>query len=60
MGLFKNEEEEKKLNIGDKVRVKNKEQQGIITGIEENMYTVLINEIMMMEQFEAEELEKYW
>lgn len=60
MGLFKNEEAENQFNVGDKVRVKDREQEGFITGKDGDLYTVLINNGAIIDKYEASELEKCW
>ena len=46
------------FEIGDVVRVKYREQEGVIIGIDGDYYTVSINDGQMVDSFEADELER--
>ncbi len=60
MGLYKTDEKYNELNIGDRVRIKTKEIEGIITGKNGQDYLVLLNNNIMIEKYTSEELEKIW
>lgn len=60
MGLYKTDEKDNELNIGDRVRIKTKEIEGIITGKNGQDYLVLLNNNIMIEKYTSEELEKIW
>lgn len=58
MALFNTEGSKNELNIGNRVRVKENNQEGFIMGQEENYYLVLIDTVI--ERYEVEKLEKCW
>lgn len=60
MGLYNTDEKENELNIGDRVRIRINEIEGIITGKDGNNYLVLLNNNAMIEKYTIEELEKIW
>lgn len=60
MGLFRTDEKDEELNIGDRVRLKVKNIEGFITGKDGQYYLVLLNDSAMIEKFTLEELEKIW
>ena len=60
MGLYKTDEKNNELNIGDRVRIKTTEIEGIITGKDGQVYLVLLNNNAMIEKYTLEELEKIW
>lgn len=60
MGLYKTDEKNNELNIGDRVRIKTDEIEGIITGKDGEVYLVLLNSNAMIEKYTLEELEKIW
>lgn len=53
MGFFDSE-----FKVGDKVRVKYREQEGFIIGKEGNYYIVSINNGRIVDSYEASQLEK--
>lgn len=60
MGLYKTDEKNNELNIGDRVRIKTDEIEGIITGKDGQVYLVLLNNSAMIEKYTLEDLEKIW
>lgn len=60
MGLFKTDEAENELRVGDRIRLKGTDREGIITGKEEGKFMVLMNDEFMISTYGEEELEKIW
>jgi hypothetical protein len=60
MGLYRTDEKDLELNIGDRVRIKTVEIEGIITGKDGQNYLVLLNNNAIIEKYTLEELEKIW
>lgn len=60
MGLFKNDEVENELRVGDRIRLKGTDREGFITGKEGDTYLVLMNDEIMINKYGEEELEKIW
>lgn len=60
MGLYKTDEKNNELNVGDRVRIKIAEIEGIITGKDGENYLVLLNDNAIIEKYTLEELEKIW
>ena len=60
MGLYKTDEKENGLNIGDRVRIKAEGIEGFITGTDGKNYLVLINNSATIEKYTLDELEKIW
>ncbi len=58
MGLFSSSNKE--FNIGDKVRVKYREQEGYIIDKNGDLYMVSINDGQYVDSYEANDLEKCW
>ena len=56
--LFSNSNE--KFEVGDKVRVKYRDQEGYIISRSGDLYMVSINNGQIVESFEASDLEKCW
>ena len=56
--LFSNNTSE--LKIGDRVRVKNRGQEGYIIDKNGNLYMVSINNGQIIDSYEANDLEKCW
>lgn len=56
--LFSNSNEE--FEVGDKVRVKYRDQEGYIISKSGDLYMVSINNGQIVESFEASDLEKCW
>ena len=57
MGLFDNN---KAFNIGDKVIVKYRGQEGYIIDKNDSLYMVSINDGSYVDSYTAEQLEKCW
>ena len=57
MGLFSNDE---KYNIGNKVRVKYRGQEGYIIDKNGNLYMVSINNGQIVDSYTEGQLEKCW
>lgn len=57
MGFFDNNNE---FNIGDKVRVKYRNQEGYIVDKNENLYMVSLNDGGYVDLYTADQLEKCW
>lgn len=55
MGLFSSDKE--KFNIGDKVRVKYREQEGYIIDINGSLYMVSLNDGAYVDSYSADQLE---
>lgn len=60
MGLFRTDEKDEELNIGDRVRIRTEGIEGFITGTDGKNYLVLINNSATIEKYTVEELEKIW
>lgn len=60
MGLYKTDEKDKELNIGDRVRLKAEKIEGFVTGKDGQDYLVLLNNSATIEKYTVEELEKIW
>ena len=60
MGLYKTDEKDKELNIGDRVRIRAEGIEGFITGADGKIYLVLINNTATIEKYTLDELEKIW
>ncbi len=60
MGLYRTDKKDQELNIGDRVRIKTVEIEGIITGKDGQNYLVLLNNNAIIEKYTLEELEKIW
>ena len=60
MGLFKREETENELKVGDRVRVIETNQEGFITGQDGEECLVLLNDSVLIEKYAQDELEKIW
>jgi len=56
MGLFGSSE----FKVGDKVRVKYREQEGYIIDKNGNLYMVSMNDGKIVDSYEASDLEKCW
>lgn len=56
--LFSNSNE--KFEVGDKVRVKYRDQEGYIISRSGDLYMVSINNGQIVESFESSDLEKCW
>ncbi len=56
MGLFGGSRGE--FKIGDRVRVKYRDQEGFIIGQDGNYYTVSINDGQIVDSYEADDLER--
>ena len=56
--LFSNNTSE--LKIGDRVRVKYRNQEGYIIDKNENLYMVSINNGQIVDSYEGNDLEKCW
>lgn len=57
-GLFSNSNEE--FEVGDKVRVKYRDQEGYIISKSGDLYLVSINNGQIVESYTASDLEKCW
>lgn len=57
MGFFDNSEE---FNIGDKVRVKYRSQEGYIVDKNGSLYMVSLNDEGYVDSYTADQLEKCW
>lgn len=57
MGFFSSTDE---FNIGDKVRVKYRNQEGYIIDKNGNLYMVSINNGEIVDSYSANDLEKSW
>lgn len=57
MGLFSSLDNDE-FNIGDKVRVKYRGQEGYIIDKNESLYMVSINDGQLVDSYEKEDLEK--
>ena len=57
MGLFSNDE---KFNIGNKVRVKYRGQEGYVIEKNGNLYMVSINNGQIVDSYTEGQLEKCW
>ena len=57
MGFF--DEDDRKFNIGDRVKVKYREQEGYITDINGDLYTVSLDDGMFIDSYYENELERY-
>lgn len=57
MGLFSSNDE---FEIGDKVRVKYREQEGYIIDKNGDLYMVSINDGQYVDSYNASDLEKCW
>ena len=55
MGFF--DEDDRKFNVGDRVKVKYREQEGYITDINGDLYTVSLDEGMFIESYYEDELD---
>lgn len=60
MGLFRIDEKDEELNIGDRVRIRTEGIEGFITGTDGKNYLVLINNSATIEKYTLDELEKIW
>ena len=60
MGLFKTHEDDIELKVGNRIRIKETGEEGMITGKEGEDYLVLLNNSVMIEKFHQEEVEKIW
>ena len=60
MGLFRTDEKDEELNIGDRVRIRTEGIEGFITGTDGKNYLVLINNSATIEKYTLDELEKIW
>lgn len=60
MGLFRTDEKDEELNIGDRVRIRTLSIEGFITGKDGKEYLVLLNDNAVIEKYTIEELEKIW
>lgn len=60
MGLFRTDEKDEELNIGDRVRIRTLNIEGFITGKDGKDYLVLLNDSAVIEKYTLEELEKIW
>lgn len=58
MGLFSSSDNE--FNIGDKVRVKYRDQEGRIIDKNGDYYMVSMNDGEVVDSYTADELEKCW
>lgn len=60
MGLFDlfNEADDKEFDIGDKVRVKYRGQEGYVIGYDGTYYQVSINNGQIVERYKASDLEE--
>ena len=59
MGLFSNSNDNK-FQVGDKVRVKYREQEGYIIDKNGDLYMVSINDGKYVDSYSADDLEKIW
>lgn len=57
MGFFDNSDE---FNIGDKVRVKYRDQEGYIVDKNGNLYMVSLNDGGYVDSYTSDQLEKSW
>lgn len=57
MGLFSSNND-RKFKLGDKVRVKYREQEGYIISIDGNLYMVSMNEGKLVDSYYEDDLEK--
>ena len=60
MGLFRTDEKDEELNIGDRVRIRTLNIEWFITGKDGKDYLVLLNDSAVIEKYTLEELEKIW
>ena len=60
MGLFRTDEKDEELNIGDRVRIRTEGIEGFITGTDGKTYLVLLSNSATIEKYTLEELEKIW
>lgn len=59
MGFFTSNDNDK-FNIGDRVRVKNRGQEGYIIDKNGNLYMVSLNDGQYVDSYTADQLEKCW
>lgn len=59
MGLFSNSSDNK-FQVGDKVRVKYRDQEGYIIDKNGDLYMVSINDGQYVDSYSADDLEKIW
>ena len=57
MGFF--DSDESKFNVGDRVKVKYREQEGYITDINGDLYTVSLDYGMFIDSYYEDELERW-
>ena len=58
MGLFGNNNDE--FNVGDKVRVKYRGQEGYIIDKNDSLYMVSLDDGKYVDSYSADQLEKCW
>ena len=57
MGFF--DSDESKFSVGDRVKVKYREQEGYITDINRDLYTVSLDDGMFIDSYYEDELERW-
>lgn len=57
MGFF--DEDDRKFNVGDRVKVKYREQEGYITDINGDLYIVSLDDGIFIDSYYEDELERY-